>query len=235
MNIGTWCIIPSPEVVSVLAQRLDFIIIDKEHGNASNRDVLLMTLAAHEARASSFVRVSANDEGEILHALDSGADGIIVPHIETVQDIEKFIAYTTFPPEGVRGYTPFVYGGRYGIYKKVAKEYQNRCNRELLRGIIIESVAGLNNLDSILKTSIDLIYIGVYDLASSLGIAVDSLEIDTYLKEACEKIKASDKMAGAIFFSKENFKKLKELNISYCVYKTDTAILAESIEEIGKW
>jgi len=108
-TIGTWCIIPSEHVVNILAKAgLDFVLIDMEHGTANLECVYKMVLAANAEGVDALVRVSSNDESEILKVLDVGAAGVIIPHIETVNDCKQALSFTKFPPMGQRGYSPYV-------------------------------------------------------------------------------------------------------------------------------
>ncbi len=234
MIFGTWCLIPSPEVVSALSQNLDFVILDREHGTASYSDIYNMIAAAKREDTYAFVRVSSNNESEILHSLDCGADGIIIPHVQTVEDVEKFIKYTSYPPMGERGYTPFVYSGSYGRVKN-QENFKKETNEALIRGIIIEDEEGVRNLPYIVRMDIDLIYIGVYDLSISLGLPINAPKIKQICKEIAKEVRSNKKSLGAIFSNKKDLNFLQELDVDFGCYKTDTAILFDSTEEVISW
>jgi len=229
MQYGTWCLIPSPEVVDIVSRKLDFVILDREHGNASDRDIFNMITAASATDTDAFVRVSSNNEREILHALDSGATGIIVPHVHTALDIKKIADFALFPPEGNRGYTPFVHSSSYHPTLK----YKEATNARVFIGIIIEDMEGVNNLREILsECHINMVYIGVYDLASSLGVGISDLkkemeEISNICHDFCTDM-------GAIYSDKETLKNLADLDVEYAVYKTDTAVLYDGFSKMEK-
>jgi 4-hydroxy-2-oxoheptanedioate aldolase len=234
MKYGTWCIIPSPEVVSVLAHNLDFVILDQEHGTASCSDIYNMTAVAQREDAVVLARPSKNDETEILHLLDCGVDGIIVPHVRTVGDVLAFLEYTNYPPFGKRGYTPFVYSADYGRHKK-DECFKDLANTKIIRAIIIEDMEGVNNLHEMLGLGINMVYIGVYDLSSSLGLDVDDPRIKDICKDIVDMVKAAHKQTGAIFGDRASLTDMVNLGIDFACYKTDTAILFDAIKEMREW
>src|SRR5579872_3926810 len=92
--IGTWCELPSPEFINVLAKTgLDFVIIDMEHGAVDISVASKLLMAAEADGCSPLIRVAKNDESAILKALEIAPQGIIVPHIATVADRKKAVSY----------------------------------------------------------------------------------------------------------------------------------------------
>lgn len=233
MQVGTWCIIPSPQVASVLAQNLDFVIVDREHGNASYEDVYAMCAAVQRIDKLCFARPSSNNEAEILHLMDSGVDGIIIPHVQHVKDVERFIEYTNYPPKGNRGYTPFVQAGGYGAVKeRYGKESTRLLNDTLYRAIIIEDMVGVNNLSEMVHMDFDMVYIGIYDLSISIGCEMKDRRLQEIVQHIIRTSLNAGKSVGAIFHTKEEMQSLQARGITHAVYKTDTAILYDSVREV---
>ena len=105
---GTWCVIPSPEVTNIICKAgFDFVIIDMEHGSMDYTLAQRMVTSAQAEGSKAIIRTPRNDESNILRALDIGSDGIIVPHIKSVEDVNRCISYSKYPPIGNRGYTPY--------------------------------------------------------------------------------------------------------------------------------
>ena len=142
--MGTWCVIPSPEVTSIICKAgFDFVIVDMEHGSMDYTLAQRMVTSAQAEGKKAIIRVSRNDESNILRSLDIGSDGIIVPHIKSVEDVNKCISYSKYPPIGNRGYTPYTKSGGYSV----TDSYQEKENKESFVGIILEDEAGLNELE----------------------------------------------------------------------------------------
>ena len=223
--MGTWCIIPSEHVISVIAKAgLDFVLIDMEHGSADYQNIARMIMAANAEGCEAVVRVSVNDESQILKALDLGASGIIVPHIESVTDRQKALSFMKYPPVGIRGYSPYTRAGGYSV----RKDHAVHANEGIMSGIIIESMAAVENLEDIIDDpELDIVYLGAYDLSVSLGIPGDvrNEKIIKIIEDCTKKILAHGKIAGGLFNSEEDLDFFKSIGIRFACYGVDTSIL----------
>jgi len=233
--LGTWCDLPSPAVANVLAKaKLDFVIIDMEHGPMDYRIAQEMAFAVECEGASALIRVPSLNESDILRALDAGAAGIIVPHIESVEDRKKVVKYSKFPPAGERGFNPYV---RCGGYHKANAEYFSEQNNKIVLGLILEGPLALKNLNSIIDDSeIDLIYIGTYDLSLSIGLCgdVNHPRVLKELERAVTKIRKAKKSVGCMVHNAAELKRFKNLGIQFITYKVDSAIIYDTVSEIRR-
>ncbi len=231
--LGTWCDLPSSAVVNVLAKaKLDFVIIDLEHGPMDYKMAQDMVMAAECEGAEALVRVPRLDESDILRALDIGATGVIVPHIESVEDRKKAVTYSKFLPQGKRGFNPYV---RCGGYSQATREYFNDQNNRVILGLILEGVAALNDLESIIDSpEVDLVYIGAYDLSVALGFPgeVNHPEVLKELEKAVKKIIKAKKSAGCMIHNSSDLKKFKEMGVQFMAYKVDSAIIYDAVSQI---
>jgi 4-hydroxy-2-oxoheptanedioate aldolase len=233
--LGTWCDLPSAAVVNVLAKaKLDFVIIDMEHGPMDYRLAQEMVMAAECEGTEALVRVPRLDESDILRALDIGAAGLIIPHIESVEDRKRVVAYSKFPPLGSRGFNPYV---RSGGYRKADRQYFNDQNQKTILGLILEGVGALKNLEAIIDDpQIDLIYIGTYDLSVALGLAGDvgHPKVLKELEKACAKIIKAKKSAGCMIHNLADLAKFRKLGIQFITYKVDSAIIYDAVADIKR-
>ncbi len=232
---GTWCLIPSPELINVISKTgLDFVLIDMEHGLMDFNILESMVLAAEAEGCEAIIRVSSNDEIEILKALETGASGVIVPHIECVEDRKKVISFIKYPPLGVRGFSPFTRAG--GYIPKL--EHTNNENKRLLTGILIEGKNGIKHIRSIIDDpELDIIYIGTYDISASLGIAGDvTNEKVLIVLEKCTKIiREAGKSAGCLFHSPEELMYFKKIGINFLLYNVDVNLIHDGYSIINKF
>lgn len=231
--IGTWCDIPSPAVVNILARAgLDFVIIDMEHGPMDFKTAQEMAFAAEAEGSYALIRVPKLDESDILRSLDCGVSGVIIPHIESIKDRQDAVRFCKYPPDGVRGYNPYV---RSGSYKKQSVDFCSKQNKDVIIGIILEGKAALDDLESIIDDqSIDIVYIGTYDLSVAMGLGGDVNHPDVIkkLEDAVKKIIKAGKTAGCMINDAAGLKRLKELGIKFICYKVDTAIIADPVSDI---
>lgn len=232
--IGTWCIIPSPEVVNVLCKSgLDFVLVDFEHSPVNFETAQKMVMAAHAEQKYAISRVGKLEEVEILRSLDIGSDGIIVPHIESLNDVNQCLEYIKYFPEGNRGYSPYTRAGGYCVNA----DYTKNANKNILFGIIIESKKGIDNLDEILSSpDLDLVYLGAYDISISLGLAgqINHPKVVKVLNQCIDKIIKAEKIAGAMYHAKKDYERLTKQGVNFLVYKVDSLIINEGLEEVRK-
>ncbi len=232
--LGTWCILPSESVVNVIAKtKMDFVLIDLEHGAIDFGCALRMVMAAEAEGCEAIIRVSANNKSEILKVLDMGASGVIVPHIETVRDRERAISFIKYPPKGIRGFSPYTRAGGYTSRDKHAIIE----NERILSGIITESMDGIRNIDSILDDpELDLVYIGAYDLSVALGIPGDTQnpKIIKIMEECTKKIRGKGKMTGGLFHNFEELKVLKSIGMQFLCYRVDSSVLFNAFHSVAE-
>ena len=231
-QFGTWCILRCPEVVSVLTKSgLDYVLIDFEHSPVSVETAQKMVMAAHAEGKYAVSRVGKLEEVEILRSLDINSDGIIIPHIESLDDINTALSYVKYYPKGNRGYSPYTFAGGYCVQN----DYTQNANQNVLFGIIIESKKGIDNLDEILSSpDLDLVYLGAYDISISLGLPglINHPDVVKFLDYCTEKIKKAGKIVGAMYHTKENYERFTKQGVDFLVYKVDSLMINESLRDI---
>jgi len=164
--IGTLLSLPSPELVEIASDAgFDWLFLDMEHGALEARDILRLVQAAREPCAP-LVRVPENREMWIKKALDTGAAGIIVPHVNSAEDATRAVHWSKYPPEGGRS-VGFSRSNRYGTRFQESVE---SANVETVVIAQVEHIDGVRAIEAILDVSgVDAVFIGPYDLSASLG------------------------------------------------------------------
>ena len=106
-QLGSWLTLLDPAATELMAgSGFDLLVADGEHGPIATADLVQMLIATRAAGVPILYRVAANEPVRIMHALDAGASGVVVPQIRTVADTEKAVAWTRYPPVGLRGIAP---------------------------------------------------------------------------------------------------------------------------------
>ena len=189
LTIGSWIMIGHPISVEVMALAgFEWLVIDMEHTaiDISTAQNLITTIQAHGIKA--LVRVSKNEEVIIKQVLDIGADGIIVPMVNSKEDAIKAVEFAKYPPIGKRGvglYRASKYGVKFEEYKKWVEE-------ELVIIAQIEHIDGVNNIEEILRVEgIDGTIIGPYDLSGSMGYPgeFDRADVKIAVQKVLDKCK----------------------------------------------
>lgn len=235
-TIGTWNIIDSPMVADVIASSgIDFIVIDAEHGAISYETAQIMIGLCESYNVTPIMRVGEINESLILRALDIGVHGVQLPNITTSKDAKQFVQFSKYPPMGIRGFSPYTKAGLYDVLN--GKDMPKIANENTLLIANVEGVDGMNNLEEITKVDgIDVIFIGLFDMSKSLGIAgdVENPKVIAKLDEAIEIIHKNGKKVGSIASNLNMLKVLKNKNIDYLTYSVDTGMIKESYQNMLK-
>ncbi|KAL2826095.1 Pyruvate/Phosphoenolpyruvate kinase-like domain-containing protein [Aspergillus cavernicola] len=190
--------ITSPEIIYI-AHNAGFhaLFIDLEHSALSLQTASHLCIAALNASLSPFVRVPAGaGPGTIQRVLDCGAMGVVVPHVDTVEQAQAAVSATKYPPIGKRSITSIL--PHLGFQKAPIETISTLVNSRLSTVIVmIESPEGVSNIDEIAALEgVDVVLVGTNDLSVELGVAGD-FEHEVFVK-SMERIAAGVKRAGKI-------------------------------------
>lgn len=201
--LGTFSMLGSETAIEALSYSgLDYIIIDTEHGPFDVESTLNFIRVANLKKLTAGVRIKDSSRHSVLKMLDAGAEMLIIPNIESVEEVERIVSYAKYPPVGCRGVAIGRVGG-FGYEKFVLKggltEYFETCNRETMLLPQCETIACLENIDEILKVEgVDGVFVGPYDLSVALGNPGNFETKD--FKEALERIKKATEHAKKYLF-----------------------------------
>jgi len=160
----------TPGIARIVAEAgADFVVFDMEHTGWSVETIRMLLATSRSTSLVPLVRVPATEYDFIARVLDAGAMGIMVPMVESAEQARAIVASAKYPPVGRRGAAFGVAHDDYtggDIVEKIAS-----ANREGLLLAQIETVAGVNHVDSIAAVpGIDVLWIGQFDLSISMGI-----------------------------------------------------------------
>jgi 4-hydroxy-2-oxoheptanedioate aldolase len=166
---GVMCVIPSAVAAQAIAAAgADFIVIDREHGPIGRETMHAMIAATAGTPCAALVRVPAIDGAEVKAALDAGAEGIVYPLIQSAEDMKRCVAYLTYPPNGSRGWGPFVAHSRFATS---LRDYPGVVGPHVTCCVLIETAEAIENIDAILEVpGLDFLVVASFDLSSALGV-----------------------------------------------------------------
>ncbi len=143
----------------------DWLFIDMEHTSLGVKDVQRI-LQAVGKEFPCLVRVPTMDEAWIKKVLESGPAGIIVPHVNTPEEVEKILRWSKYPPEGTRS----IGISRAQDYGLNLQEYMEKANETIAVVPQVEHIEAVKNLESFVKIpGLSAIFVGPYDLSGSVG------------------------------------------------------------------
>lgn len=178
----------------------DWMFIDGEHGAFTIQEMTQLCLAALPTGVTPIVRVCANAIDEATRALDNGALGIVMPHVDTAADAKRIADALHYPPMGHRswGGPPAIYG----YQPPDTNQAQAAINAEILTIVMLESPEAIRNADAIAAVpGVDVLFIGTSDLTAELRISGEMghpLVIAAYqtVGEACRRFGKTLGMGG---------------------------------------
>ncbi len=167
--VGCFVMAPSPTIVEMCGfSGFDFVIIDQEHGPTDTETLENMVRAAETSGAAALVRVPWGDRWLIQRALDAGAQGVVVPHVTSVDEARAIVKACHYPPHGYRGLASTARGGRHGNVT-LPQHLQNGLDRVTVI-LQIEDREALPHVREIAAIEgVDSLFIGPADLSASLG------------------------------------------------------------------
>ena len=194
--------------------------------------------AAECVNLTPMIRIADVTHKEIQRAVDSGAKGIVIPYLKTLDDIKKIIEFAKFPPMGNRG---FIQGRASGFgYKQWAKdinEWMDISNQELLVLPQCETVQCLEVIEHIVEMEgIDGIFVGPFDLSISMGIPAQ-FENERFLSALERILKACKNVHKPAFIfasDMKNAQKYMKWGFDGIAYGIDTAVVIEAYQNIVK-
>jgi len=233
--VGTWLMSGAPATAEALGcAGFDFLVVDMEHVPIDVGDMigLLRTIAGTPAQA--IVRPPWNDMVMVKRAMDAGATSLLFPFVQNADEARRAVAYTRYPPDGVRGVAGTHRGSRYGA----VANYLKRANDEVCVIVQIETLAALDKLEEIATVpGVDSIFIGPGDLSASMGFIGDigNPAVQAKLAEGATACRRLGKPCGIVGPTPEMVARFLEYGYSWVAIGSDMSLMVGRAQEyLGK-
>lgn len=166
---GLCMMYPSPGTIERIGSDWDWLWIDAQHGDLDSRDVTNLVRASHLIKVPAIVRIPSHDESWTSKVLDTGAAGVIVPMVETLDEARRMVRASKFPPLGNRSY-----GGR-RVIDLQGRGYYETANRDTILILQVESneACGISEAMAAID-GVDGLFVGPDDLLIRSGHKVDA-------------------------------------------------------------
>ena len=228
-SIGSWMQIPHASVAEIMgAAGYDWVAVDMEHGAISVHQLPDLFRALELGNTLPLVRLAQGHSKDCKQALDAGAAGVIVPMVESAEQLIAVRDACRWPPAGLRG----VGFSRANLFGKYFNDYTKEAIKPLLVAMI-ENQQAIDNIDEILKVEgLDAILIGPYDLSASMGLT-GQFDHPYYIELVSDILKKSKlaQIATGIHVVSPSVAQFKKSIIEghrFIAYSIDTVFLLES-------
>ena len=232
---GLWITLESASIAEMaVALGLDWIVVDAEHGHLDWKEIVEHVRATVRSDTVVLVRIAELNIALVKRALDIGADGIVVPWIESAEQLRQAVAFAQYPPEGVRG----IGAERATYWGQCIVQHTQEANEHVLVVPIIESVEGGRNVQSLLSVGgAELFFFGPADYSSSAaGLSGEKWRgqwegpgVAEQILAAKDAIRAAGKHCGVAAISNENLVERRKQGFQMLSLGSDSGLLLRSL------
>ncbi len=231
--IGFCLMYPAAGILEGIGRDWDWIWIDGQHGELDYKDILEAVRVCNLICRPCVIRVPDHSVGNIGKYLDTGADGIMVPMVNSEEQARAIVRAAKFPPVGIRSY-----GGRRPI-DMAGREYANSDKVQPMLICQIETHEGFENAESIISVDgVDMLFFGPDDMAMQDGLEMDKPRPEGYFSEKMEAIgklaQKYDKFAGSVFVKPEDVRHAVEIGYRLIVSAADITLLGAASRNLTR-
>ena len=234
LQIGVWSSLCSNIAAEIIADSgFDWILLDSEHSPNEIPGLLSQLQAIGRGGSTPIVRPAWNDAVLAKRCLDIGAQTLLFPYVQNVEEAKRAVASTRYPPEGIRGVAVAARASRYGR----TPGYLTKANGEMCVLVQVETRSALDQLEAIAKVDgVDGVFIGPSDLSASLGHLGNPqhAESQAAMKDAVRRLKAIGKPAGILSGNEEEIRRYIDWGYQFVAVGADVGLLARHADALAK-
>jgi 4-hydroxy-2-oxoheptanedioate aldolase len=228
---GAWASLDSPASAELFGLAgLDWVVVDLEHGAATEASLLAHLYAIDAGGAAALVRPPSGERLRIGRALDLGAEGLVIPRLDTVAQVVEAVTFLRYPPTGQRGVALLTRGARLGTVNHAGVA---ALNDDTVGIVQIESPLALDAAEEIAATDgVDCLFVGPADLSHSLGIP-GQFSNPTYqaaLRKVVDACRAHGKAPGILLYDHASFQPHLDLGYTFVGIGADVSFVNEGLK-----
>lgn len=230
-TLGLWVTLESPSITEIaVALGFDWVCVDAEHGHLDFKEVLEHVRLTRHTETTPLVRVQEIEQGVIKRVLDLGAEGVIVPQVQSAEEVEQAVRFAKYPPRGVRG----VGGERATDWGMGLRALTRSGDEETLVIPLVETVAAARAIDRILAVpGVDAIFLGPADYSASAGFLGEweGPGVAERLLEVKDRVRAAGLACGIMSTDVANARLRRDQGFRMIGLGSDTGLLIRAATE----
>ena len=228
---GMWITLEAPAVSMIgAAMGFDWLVIEGEHGRLDMKELSEHVRSAVRSNTVVLTRISELNRGLIKKVLDIGVDGVIVPFMETPEQLQKAVSYAHYPPAGVRG----IGGAMATAWGQCVPEHVREAREHTLVIPLLESVGVLKNINELCAVpGVDIFFFGPNDYSASAGCAGqwEGPGVAEQILEIKDTIIEHGKHCGLLATSEEVLQKRRQQGFKMLGIAVDTGLIISGLKE----
>lgn len=228
--LGTWVKIPSLETVELLGHAgFDFVVIDMEHAPHGMDLAYRLMFAAQACGMAALVRLPDQTGSEIQRLLDGGADGLLVPRVDSLETAARITRQMVFSPRGERGLGSTSRAGRWGLLPM--SDYVRRGNDECLRMVQLEDWDTLHQAaDYLALPDVGGVFLGLGDLFLSSGKPATDPQVQALVAAVHKAAIDAGKLSGIAAASPQEARRYLDLGYSLVMVSNDATLFGKAAQ-----
>ena len=231
VQIGLWLTTTTPYMAEISATAgYDWLLMDGEHGPNTIQTQYAQLQAIAPYSSQPIIRITEGNRTLVKQALDIGAQTLLVPMVNTVEDAQEMVLAMQYPPRGVRGVGASV--ARASRWGRV-DDYMQKAEDNLCLLVQVETKTALDNLDEITQVDgVHGVFIGPADLSASLGYGENAghPEMQAIIEKSIKRIRALGKAAGTIAVDPDMAKKCIKWGANFVAVAVDTMLYTQALD-----
>ena len=229
--IGAWSSLDSPGSAELMRRAgLSWIVVDLEHGYATETNLMAHLTGIEVSGAAALVRPPSGERLRVGRALDLGAAGIVIPRLDTVEQVREAVTFLRYPGGGQRGVALLTRGARLGTVNHAGVA---ALNQDIVGIVQIESPSAAEAADEIAATGgVDVLFVGPADLSHSLGIPgqFSNERYQAALRGVVDACRAHGKAAGILLYDHASFRPHLDLGFTFVGIGADVSFVNEGVK-----
>jgi 4-hydroxy-2-oxoheptanedioate aldolase len=211
----------------------DWLMLDYEHGPGSEETLLHQLQAVSATGTASIVRIAENEPARFKRALDVGANGVMVPYVNTAAEARAAVSAMRYPPRGTRGVSKFNRAAGFG---QNFDDYYAHAHERLVMMAQIETPESLEHLDAIAAVDgVDVLFVGPLDLTTNMGIQGE-FEHPAFVearRKVCQAARNAGKAAGILATAASQLPTLREEGYTVMALGSDGAAVTAGLRQFA--
>lgn len=232
---GCWLNLGSALTAEIVGlSGFDWVLIDLEHGAGTEKEALAQMQSLEHTGAGIVVRVESEELPRIQRILDMGAEGIMCPKINNLEEAQKVVSGLHYPPAGQRGVAKMTRASQFG---QNFQSYYEASLENILGVVQIETKEALSHLDEIANVKgVDVLFIGPADLTMELGIfgEFDHPVFIDAVQRTIEAANKAGKATGILFFNTNEYKKYHAMGIRFIACGSDGTFVTNGAKQMAE-
>ena len=228
---GLWITLESPSITEMaVACGADWVVLDAEHGHLDWSQLVAHLRCVARSNTVALIRLATIDDGLIKRALDIGADGVVLPWVETPDQLARGVAAATYPPEGRRG----IGAERATLWGAGIADHVREARDHTLVVPLIESVRAAENIEALAQVDgVEFYYFGPADFTATAGSAGEweTPEVAESMRRCVEVLRRHNRYAGVVCRDRDDMARRRQEGFQMLGAGLDAGLLFGRLRE----